>query len=188
MSVQIKYFVHGTTTDNLKKLATGWLPGELSEKGIAQAKALAEVIKDEHFDVVICSDLNRAIQSAHIDFAERNIQIIQDARLRECNYGDLNGKDSKLVNYNEHITKPFPNGESMLDVEKRIADFLKDLKKNYEGKKVAIVAHRAPQLAIEVLTMGKSWQRALEEDWRNTKNWQPGWIYEINFENTQQLI
>ena len=188
MSVQIKYFVHGTTTDNLSKLASGWFHGELSEKGIQQAKALAEVIKDEYFDIVICSDLNRAIQSANIDFAGRNITILHDSRIRECNYGDLNGKDSNLVNYSEHITKPFPNGESMLDVEKRIKDFLIYLNKNFDGKKVAIVAHRAPQLAIEVLTMGKTWEQAIAEDWRNTKSWQPGWNYEINTTKQQELI
>ena len=188
MSIQIKYFVHGTTTDNLNKLATGWLPGELSEKGISQAKALAEVIKDEYFDIVICSDLNRAIQSAHIDFAGRDIQILQDSRIRECNYGDLNGQDSKLVNFNEHITKPFPNGESMLDVENRIKDFLIYLNKNFDGKKVAIVAHRAPQLAIEVLLQNKTWEQALKDDWRNTKNWQPGWDYVINLTKQQELI
>lgn len=177
--VEIKYFVHGTTTDNLEKKASGWLPGELSEKGKEQAKALADIIKDEHFDIVFCSDLQRAIDSAHIDFAGRDIDIIIDSRLRECNYGDYNGKDSKLANYFEHITTPFPNGESMMDIEKRIASFLDFLKSNYDGKKVAIVAHKAPQLAIEVLTQGKTWLQALESDWRITKNWQPGWNYVV---------
>ena len=36
MAVKIIYFVHGTTTDNLEHKATGWNPGELSEKGIEQ--------------------------------------------------------------------------------------------------------------------------------------------------------
>lgn len=39
MSTKITYFVHGTTTDNEQDLATGWLPGELSGKGIEQAIA-----------------------------------------------------------------------------------------------------------------------------------------------------
>lgn len=175
--VKIKYFVHGTTTDNLAKRATGWLPGELSDKGIAQANTLSEIIRDEEFDIVFCSDLKRAIDSAFIDFKYHNIDIIQDARLRECNYGDLDGKDSMLVVYSDHIHKPFPNGESMKDVEKRIKSFLKFLQENYDGKKVAIVAHRAPQLAIEVLTLGKTWEEAIASDWRNTKAWQPGWEY-----------
>ena len=179
MSLKIKYFVHATTTDNSKKLATGWNPGELSEKGIFQANELAKKIKDEHFDIVFCSDLKRAIDSSKINFQDRNIKIIQDERLRECNYGNLNGKDSSLVNYAEHIKNPFPNGESLLDVEKRIESFLKFLKENYNNKKVAIVAHRASQLAIEKLLYNKTWEQALLDDWRNTHNWQPGWEYII---------
>lgn len=178
--VEIKYFVHGTTTDNLKKKATGWLHGKLSEKGISQANALAETIKNEYFDIVFCSDLNRAIESAKIDFQYHDVDIIQDSRIRECNYGDLDGKDSSLVVYSEHITKPFPNGESMKDVEKRIKSFLEFLQENYDGKKVGIVAHRAPQLAIEVLTLEKSWEEAISTDWRNTKDWKPGWNYVVD--------
>lgn len=177
--VYITYFVHGTTTDNILKKATGWLDGELSEKGIEQAKALCEKIKDREFDVVICSDLKRAVDSAHIDFAGRDIEIIRDSRLRECNYGDYNGLDSKLAEYESHITLPFPNGESMMDVEKRMKSFISFLKENYQGKKVAIVAHKAPQLAFEVLTNNISWQTALENDWRKTGAWQPGWEYVI---------
>lgn len=175
--VNIKYFVHGTTLDNLAKKASGWLPGELSEKGIAQAQALAERIKDEHFDIVFCSDLKRAIDSANIDFAGRNIEIVTDFRLRECNYGDLDGLDNKLVVYEDHIKQPFPNGESMLDVESRLRNFLDFLSEKYDGKKVAIVAHKAPQLAIEVITFGKSWKEAIDTDWRKTGDWQPGWEY-----------
>ena len=178
--VKIKYFVHGTTTDNLAKKATGWLPGELSEKGIAQANALSDIIKDEKFDIVFCSDLKRAIDSAFIDFKHHDIDIKSDMRIRECNYGDLDGKDSSLVVYADHIDESFPNGESMKDVEKRVKSFLEFLRENYDGKRVAIVAHRAPQLAIEVLTQGKTWQEAIQSDWRNTKAWQPGWEYEVD--------
>jgi len=41
------------------------------------------------------------------------------------------------------------------------------------------VAHQAPQLALEVILKNKTWERAIAEDWRNTKSWQPGWKYEI---------
>lgn len=177
--VEITYFVHGTTLDNLEKKSTGWLPGELSEKGIQQALNLASIIKDEYFDIVFCSDLKRAVDSAKLDFNNRDIEIIKDMRLRECNYGELDGKDNKLVVYADHIEKPFENGESMLDVEKRIKSFIEFLKENYDNKKVAIVAHKAPQLAFEVLTNNKTWQQAIESDWRLTGDWQPGWKYII---------
>ena len=38
MAVKITYFVHGTTTDNLEHKSTGWLPGELTQKGKDQSK------------------------------------------------------------------------------------------------------------------------------------------------------
>ena len=44
MSVNITYFVHGTTYDNQDHKATGWLPGELSPKGIEQVHAIKEKI------------------------------------------------------------------------------------------------------------------------------------------------
>jgi len=184
--INIKYFVHGTTTDNLEKKASGWLPGELSEKGIRQAKALAKIKKEEHFDVVFCSDLKRAVDSAKIDFNGRDIEIIKDSRLRECNYGDYNGLDSKLAHYPSHIYERFPNGESMIDVEARMKSFVDFLKSNYNNKKIAIVAHKAPQLALEVITNNKSWEEALASDWRLTGAWQPGWEYIIK-ENEKNI-
>ena len=68
----------------------------------------------------------------------------------------------------------------MLDVEKRIRDFCYFLKENFDGKTIAIVAHKAPQLAFEVITKNITWEEALEKDWRKTKSWQPGWEYIIN--------
>ena len=61
----------------------------------------------------------------------------------------------------------------------RIRDFIEEIKVKYPGKTIAIVAHRAPQLAIEVITKNITWEEALENDWRKTKAWQPGWEYVI---------
>jgi len=178
MSINITYFVHGTTTDNEKEISSGWSDVELSDLGRKQSKDLAEKVKDRVFDFVFCSDLKRAIESAEIVFSKR-IEIIQDKRWRECNYGDFNGKSSPIVEpmQEENITKKFPNGESYEDVKARIQDFLNFLKDNYEGKSVAILAHKAPQLALDVLLKGKTWEQAFAEDWRKKKAWQPGWEY-----------
>lgn len=178
MSAKIIYFVHGTTTDNIEHKSTGWLPGELSEKGIEQSIKLKEQINLNEIDLVISSDLKRAIDSAENIFKESK-EIIHDKRIRECNYGDLNGKDSFLVKYEEHIDIKFPNGESLKDVEERVRDFCNYLLENYDGKTVALVAHKAPQLALEVITKNISWEEAIDKDWRKTKSWKPGWEYEI---------
>ncbi len=182
MSIKITYFVHGTTTDNEKDIATGWLPGELSETGTKQAKELGKLVANTNFDVVFCSDLQRAVDSAELGFGNK-YHIIKDARLRECNYGDCNGDDTEFKDgrMSEYINTPFPHGESYRDVEKRIRDFLSFLATNYKNKHIAIVAHQAPQLALDVLLKEKTWENAIKEDWRNTKAWKPGWEYELNF-------
>ncbi len=177
--MRITYFVHGTTTDNELDLATGWAHGELSETGKKQAMELGQQAP-QSFDVVFCSDLQRAIDSAHLAFGER-CKIVVDSRLREANYGDFTQKpaDDFKQNLTQYIDQPFPSGESYKDIERRINDFLQFLKKTYKGKHIAIVAHQGPQLALDVLLKEKSWKQAMAEDWRHTKSWQPGWEYEI---------
>lgn len=181
MAVQITYFVHGTTTDNEKNISSGWSDVELSDLGIRQSMELRDKIGDKKFDAVFCSDLKRAHESAKLAW-NGVYEIIPDARLRECNYGTLNGAPSDIVEpmqEKEMINKPFPEGESYEDVKKRVLDFLNFLKQHYDGKHVAIVAHKAPQLALDVLLKGKTWQQAFAEDWRKTKSWQPGWKYTL---------
>lgn len=179
MAVKIKYFVHGTTTDNASKLCSGWKEAMLNDLGKEQAINLGNVSKDrgDKFDIVITSDLKRAIESSLLAFSQ--YERITDSRLRECNYGDLDGEHKSLVIYEDHIEERFPNGESLLDVEKRMREFVSWLKENYDGKSVAIVAHRAPQLALEVISKGITWEEANKNDWRKTGDWQPGWDYEI---------
>ena len=178
MAVKITYFVHGTTTDNEEGISSGWHDAGLSELGVKQSIELKEKIKDQKFDVVFCYDLKRAIDSAKLTF-EGEVEIIPDGRLRECNYGKFNGQPSSLVEpmQEKHITERFSEGENYEDVKERISDFLSFLKKNYDGKHAAIVAHKAPQLALDVILKNKSWEQAFDEDWRKKKAWQPGWEY-----------
>ena len=178
MVTKITYFVHGTTTDNEKEISSGWYDVELSKLGVQQSIDLKDKIKDKHFDVVFCPDLKRAVHSAKLTF-EGKVKIIPDARLRECNYGKFNAQSSEIVEpmQEENITKRFPDGESYEDVKNRISDFLDFLKKNYNGKQVAIVAHKAPQLTLDVILKHRTWEQAFAEDWRKRKAWQPGWEY-----------
>lgn len=178
MKTELIYFVHGTTYDNASKKCSGWKQVELNELGKEQALNLGKVNKDIKFDVIFTSDLIRAIDSANIAFP--NVKKIQDKRLRECNYGDLDGEDKNLIVYEDHIDVPFPNGESLKDVEVRVQSFINDILKEYKGKTIGIVAHRAPQLAFEVITKNISCETANENDWRKTGDWKPGWKYEID--------
>ena len=175
--IKIYYFVHGTTTDNASKLCSGWKEAMLNDLGREQALNLGNVVREKNikFDIMLTSELKRAIESSNIAFPE--YEKITDNRLRECNYGSLDGESKNLVIYEDHINEKFPNGESLIDVEKRMREFVEFLKDNYDGKTIGIVAHRAPQLALEVITKNISWEEANRNDWRKTGKWQPGWEY-----------
>jgi len=176
--MKITYFVHGTTTDNETGRATGWLPGELSQLGIEQSKKLPELVKDSSFEVVYASDLQRAIDSAELAFGKTH-QIRTDMRLREANYGDFNGQPHSFKDsMKEYVDTPFPNGESYKDAEAHMRSFIGEVK-GLGLQHIAIVASEAPQLALEVIANGKTWEQAIDQNWRRRKAWQPGWIYEV---------
>ena len=174
-NVKIDYFVHGSTFDNENQIAYAQGDGKLSPLGIQQCKDMAKHLEGRKFDAIFCSDLGRAVESAKIFFP--NAKIITDKRLREVNIGDLEGAPASEIHDEEHIDAPFPNGESMHDVEKRMREFLEELGEKYAGKNVAVLAHKAPQLALQVICDGLTWLEAIEKDWRKTKDFQPGWEY-----------
>lgn len=180
MSVRITYLVHGATADNENHRASGWSNPGLSGLGKKQAKEQGELLASKKFDVVICSDLKRAVETVEISFGNK-FKVIKDKRLRECNYGDWNGgPDSAFKNEMlKYVKTRFPNGENYEDVKDRVEDLLKFIKANYDGKHVALLAHQKPQFALEVLLNGKSWQEAIDTDWRKIMSWQPGWEYEL---------
>jgi broad specificity phosphatase PhoE len=180
--MKLTYFVHSTSIDNEAGVRSGWQDAPLSETGLAQAHALREQVADRTFTAVFASDLQRAAHTARLVFPGHN--IILDQRLREMNYGALNGRSSAHFPSDETrcIHHRFPNGENCLDVEARVREFLGDYARQFQGQHIAIVSHRYPQLALEVVCNGRSWPQAIDNDWRRYGQWQPGWTYIPNLE------
>jgi len=178
--LDITYFVHGTCIENEKGIAIGWNPGHLSALGLKQSRELRELIKGRRFDAAYSSDLRRAADTAEIAFGGR-VPVILDRRLRELNYGDLNGADRTRVvpRLLKHVSEPFPSGESYTDVRNRVQNLLDELLARHAGKRVAFMSHWAPQMALEVIVNKKTWEQALKDDWRakEPKAWRPGWEY-----------
>ncbi|MBU0626557.1 hypothetical protein KKG31_06020 [Patescibacteria group bacterium] len=50
---------------------------------------------------------------------------------------------------------------------------MQEVCKEYDGKHIAIIAHKAPQLVLEHITKGKTWEEVFDEDRRKTKDWKP---------------
>ncbi|MBI4128273.1 MAG: histidine phosphatase family protein [Parcubacteria group bacterium] len=175
--VTIIFESHGTSLDNETHRSSGWYDVELSELGTRQAAELGERYKDETFDAIFCSDLKRSYATCEIAFRSRGIPIMQDRRLRECNYGDFTRHPSEEVEKEKanRISKPFPNGESYEETAQRMKSFLSDLLKNYDGKRVMIIGHRATQYGLEHWIKEVALFNAVTAPWQ----WQPGWEYQL---------
>ncbi len=176
--VTIIFEAHGTTTDNEKHLASGWNDVELSELGIRQSKEMGQRYADDYFDAIFCSDLQRAYKSAGIAFGDK-FKIVKSPLLKECDYGDLTQHLSEEVDKEKpnRINIQFPNGESYEQTSERMRVFLQKLLKEYDGKRIMIIGHRATQYGLERWCNGipVSISVQLAPEWR----WQPGWKYEL---------
>jgi broad specificity phosphatase PhoE len=174
--VEIIFEAHGTTFDNEAHLSSGWNDVALSPLGESQSKEMGRRYKDDNFDAIFCSDLQRAYKSAEIGFGDK-WPIIKDARLRECNYGDLTQNQSEIVDKEKllRISTPFPNGESYIQTTARMKDFLTNLKRDYDGKRVMIIGHRATQYGIENMINDVPLEKLVSMHFK----WQPGWRYEL---------
>jgi broad specificity phosphatase PhoE len=173
--VEIIFEAHGTTFDNEAKIASGWNDVGLSDLGERQARELGERHKGSDLDAVFCSDLKRAYETAEIAFKNRDTKIIQDARLRECDYGDMTGSSEEKVKLEKpnRVFEPFSNGESYEQTSERMKKFLLDLLRDYNGKKVMIIGHRATQYGLEHWLKNIPLKEAVTAPWK----WQPGWRY-----------
>ncbi|MFA4942586.1 MAG: histidine phosphatase family protein [Patescibacteria group bacterium] len=175
--VEIIFESHSTTFDNENHVSSGWNDVGLSDLGNKQSIELGERHKDEGFAAIFCSDLKRSYNTAEIAFAGRGFNIIKDVRLRECNYGDLTQHPSSEVDPEKpkRISVPFPGGESYEQTAERMGNFLRDLLRDYDGKKVMIIGHRATQYGLEHWIKGVSVNDTVTAPWK----WQPGWNYTL---------
>jgi broad specificity phosphatase PhoE len=177
MTVEIIYETHSITTDNENGIATGWLPGRLSERGRQLALELGMRRRDDDLAVVFVSDLARAIETAKIAFSGGNVPIIHDARLRECNYGTLNGMPvaQLAAERSRHIDEPFPGGQSYRQVVDQTRAFLRDLAAEWDGKRILIIAHSANRWALDHLLNGIPLADLIDTPFA----WQEGWSYKL---------
>jgi 2,3-bisphosphoglycerate-dependent phosphoglycerate mutase len=175
--VQIVFEKHATSEDNERGIATGWLPGALSAVGRRQAAELGRRRGNDGIAAVFSSDLARAVQTATIAFGATAIPVLLDWRLRECNYGDLNGSSAAELRARrgEFVDRPYPRGESWRQAAARVGGFVADMPSRWAGRRVLVIGHIATHLGLEHLLLGTP----LEELASRAVEWQPGWDYAL---------
>ena len=165
---------HSWSEDNERGMATGWLPGRLNRRGVALADELGARRRDDGIDAVFCSDLLRSVQTA--ETALPHHPRLLDWRLRECDYGDLNGHPvAEVHGAVRGVDERFPNGESWREAVLRVGRFLDDLPLRWDGRRVLVIGHMAVYWALRHRCEGMP----LEELGRGFV-WQEGWEFSLS--------
>ena len=174
---------HGQSDWNLKNLFTGWRDPDLTEKGIAEARAAGQRLKalGVQFDIAFTSVLVRAQHTTRLileEVGQPGLETIENQALNERDYGDLSGldKDEARSRFGEeqvHIWRrsydvPPPGGESLKDTAARVLPYYIHvlLPQAMRGRTVLVAAHgnslRALIMAMEGLSGAQIVKRELD--------------------------
>jgi 2,3-bisphosphoglycerate-dependent phosphoglycerate mutase len=164
---------HGESEWNKTNLFTGWRDVDITEKGIAEARAAGSALKGQglRFDVAFTSALVRAQHSLDLmldELGQRSIPVFKNQALNERDYGELSGlnKDDARKKWGEervHIWRRSydvapPGGESLKDTAARVLPYyIHDmLPRVLRGDNVLVAAHgnslRALVMVLENLS------------------------------------
>jgi broad specificity phosphatase PhoE len=177
MMLSVVFETHSPTLDNERGVATGWLPGELSEHGRSQAAELGRRRRDDGIAAVFCSDLTRAVQTARIGFGDTSLPVLLDWRLRECDYGQQTGMPVAELHAGrrDHLDVPYPGGESWRQAVARVGWFLRDLSR-WDGQRLLVIGHVATRWGLDHWLDGKPLEDLANADFA----WQEGWEYQLS--------
>lgn len=136
---------HGQTKWNVLGKVQGRADIELNEEGIKQAEETGKVLENENIDLIICSPLKRAKQTAQIINKNRNIPIIYDKDIIERDFGEFEGMNKTDFDFAGYWSYKqnyeYEKAENIKNFFERVYKFLDRIKVQYTDKKVLIVAH-----------------------------------------------
>ena len=136
---------HGQTQWNVLGKVQGKADIELNENGILQAEETGEILKNENIELIICSPLKRAKQTAEIINKNRNVPIIYDEDIIERDFGEFEGVNKKDFDFEGYWSykqnKQYQKAENIRVFFARVYKFLDKIKVEYNDKRILIVAH-----------------------------------------------
>lgn len=175
--ITIVFETHSISKDNELGVASGWIDVPLSDRGRLLARQLGDRRRDDDIAAVFSSDLLRARQTVEIAFAGQDMPVLLDWRLRECDYGTLNGSPAEqhFRDRIRYIDRPYPGGESWSEAVARVVGFLGDLPSRWDEQRILIVGHSATRWALEHALVGVDLRTLAGGEFV----WHPGWEYQF---------
>lgn len=146
---------HGETVWNAEGRIQGKGDSPLTERGVAQAKAVAKRLQHEPFTMLYASHLGRVIETARYIAAITGHTLTIDERLQERHYGLFEGltyADAQLQHpeifaaYQQQryaADYAHPGAESLRQLSERGQAVLQALAEKHPGERLAIVSHGA---------------------------------------------
>ncbi len=143
---------HGQTDWNVEQKVQGKADIVLNEKGYEQAEEVAKKLLNENIELIICSPLKRAMETANIINKNRNIDIIYDDRISERDFGEFEGRKKETFDYqglwSYKNNNKYDKVENIQDFFKRIYNFLDDIKVKFKGKNILLVTHGGVSIPV----------------------------------------
>lgn len=140
---------HGQSEANVRGILAG--PDNsvnLSDKGVRESRIVSKHLQKIEFTQIYTSPISRCIQTINaLIIAKPQIPLLIEERIQEMNYGDWNGKELKALSkkrewksiQNQPSKFKFPQGESFLQLRKRVQSFLTEIE-TLQGP-VLVVSH-----------------------------------------------
>jgi len=142
---------HGEIDFNIEGRYAGSVDVELNDKGLQQARDLANEVAKLRIDFIVTSPLKRCRRMADIIHEVINVPIVVMDEFRERGVGVFEGltreeaKNKYPELWAQNITRIYdgapPGGETIKEVENRVFAGLKKVRKEYNGKNILIVTH-----------------------------------------------
>jgi alpha-ribazole phosphatase len=155
---------HAATDDSYAGRCYGRLDVGLSPEGRRQARALAAALADVSLAAVYSSPLARAVETAAPIAAARGLAPVRDERLRELDFGELEGLSYEEIRterpelFRAWMESPtsvrFPKGEGFADLRARVLPAVEELRERHEGEAVAVVTHGGVVRAVLADALG----------------------------------
>jgi alpha-ribazole phosphatase len=142
---------HGQTDWNLARRYMSASDRPLTPYGERQARALGAMLATRKIDVIIHSGLARTRDTALAVRGERKITLVEDARWREASHGCWEGltyrdvmrqfPEGARARFADPVNTPPLDGESLAQLQARVASAYEDLAARHPGKRVLVVTH-----------------------------------------------
>jgi probable phosphoglycerate mutase len=150
-ATQLTLVRHGRTIWHAENRYTGVSDVPLDDVGRAQADALADWARRQHFDVLVCSPVSRAVVTAAPVAAALGLEPEVEADLREVDFGIAEGHtlaelrvsypDVAAAFVADPVANPFPGAEPPAAAAERAVAALRAVAERHREANVLVVAH-----------------------------------------------